>query len=120
MRIHREGGLTFAQIERKTPVLRPTLQSKQSSPCGLHRSGDRGGGEPNGQIVSAKRTADRRRQRSRKIITEEKGKYTAKNGSTKEHLERNDSCDFEKSHKRTRQKEMTESNEQSKEGGQPK
>ena len=38
------GGLTFARIERKTPVLRPALQSKQSSLCGLHRRGDRRGG----------------------------------------------------------------------------
>ena len=65
-----EGGLTFARIERKTPVLRPALQSKQSSLCGLHRSGDRGGGGPNGQIVTVKRAADERRQRSRKIVDE--------------------------------------------------
>ena len=64
-----------------TPVLRPALQSKQSSLCGLHRSGDRGGGGPNGQIVSVKRAADGRRQRSRKIINEEREKYRAKNGS---------------------------------------
>ena len=56
----------------------PVLQSKQSSLCGLHRSGDRG---PNGQIVSIKRAADGRRQRSRKIIDEEREKYRAKNGS---------------------------------------
>ena len=81
MGIHREGGLTFAQIERKTPVLRPALQSKQSSLCDLHRSRDRGGGGPNGQIVSVRRAADGRRQRSRKIIDEEREKYRAKNGS---------------------------------------
>ena len=51
-------GSTFARIERKTPVLRPALQSKQSSLCGLHRSGDQEGGGPNGQIVSVKRAAD--------------------------------------------------------------
>ena len=46
--IHREeGDLTFSRIERKTPVLRPALQSKQSSLCGLHRSEDRGGVGPN-------------------------------------------------------------------------
>ena len=79
MGIHREeGGLTFARIERKTPVLRPALQSKQSSLCGLHRSEDRG---PNGQIVSVKRAACGRRQRSRKVINEEREKYRAKNGS---------------------------------------
>ena len=82
MGIHREeGGLTFARIERKTPVLRPALQSKQSSLCGLHRSRDRGGGGLNGRIVSVKRAADGRRQRSRKIIDEEREKYRAKNGS---------------------------------------
>ena len=42
---------------------------------------DRGGGGPNGQIVSIKRAADGRRQRSRKIINEEREKYRAKNGS---------------------------------------
>ena len=43
--IHQEeGGLTFARIKRKTPVLRPAIQSKQSSLCGLHRNGDRRGG----------------------------------------------------------------------------
>ena len=62
-------------------MLRPALQSKQSSLCGLHRSGDRRGGGPNGQIVSVKGAADRRRRRSRKIINEEREKYRAKNGS---------------------------------------
>ena len=82
MGVHREErGLTFSRIERKTPVLRPALQSKQSSLCGLHRSRDRGGGGPNGQIVSVKRAADGRRQRCRKIINEEREKYRAKNGS---------------------------------------
>ena len=49
--------------------------------CGLHRSGDRGGGGPNVQIVSVKRAADGRRQKGRKIIDKEKEKYMAKNGS---------------------------------------
>ena len=49
--------------------------------CGLHRSGDRGGGGPNGQIVSVKRAADGTKQRSRKIIDEEREKYRDKNGS---------------------------------------
>ena len=75
------GGLTFPRIETKTPVLRPALQSKQSSLCGLHCSGDRGGGGPNGQSVSVKRAADGRRQRCRKIINEEREKYRAKNAS---------------------------------------
>ena len=82
MGIHREkGGLTFARIERKTPVLRPALQSNQSFLCGLHCSRDRGGGGPNGQIVSVKRLAVRRRQRSREIADEQRGKYRPKNGS---------------------------------------
>ena len=42
--------------------------------------GPRGGGS-NGQIVNIKRTVDGRRQRSRKIINEEREKYRAKNGS---------------------------------------
>ena len=58
------------------------LQLKQSSMCGLHRSVDRGRGRSNGQIVSVKRAADGRRQRSRKITDdEERKKYRAKNGS---------------------------------------
>ena len=57
------------------------LQSKPSSLCGLHRSGDRGGGGPKGKIVSVKRAADGRRQRVRKIINEEREKNRAKNGS---------------------------------------
>ena len=62
-------------------MLRPALQSKQSSLCGLHRSGDYGGRGPNGQIVSIKRAADGRKQRCREIINEEREKYRAKNGS---------------------------------------
>ena len=72
MGIHCEGGLTCARIERKTPVLRPELQSNQSSLCDLHHSRNRGGGGPNGLIVSIKKTADEGRQRSRKIIDENK------------------------------------------------
>ena len=122
MGIHwEEGGLTFARIERKTPVLRPALQSKQSSLCGLHCSGYRGG-RPNGQIVSVKRAADGRRQRSRKIIGEERRKQ-GQERILVEHfdgLERNDFCDFDKPRKRAYPKGKIESNEQSKEGGQPK
>ena len=36
---------------------------------------------PNGQIVSVKRAADGRRQRSQKIIDKKREKYRAKNGS---------------------------------------
>ena len=74
-------SFTFARIERKTPMLIPALQSKQSFLCGLHRSGDRGGGGPNGQIVSVKSAIDGRRQRSRNIIDEEREKYRANNRS---------------------------------------
>ena len=62
-------------------MLRPALQSKQSSLCGLHRSRDRGGGGPNDQIVNVKRAADGRRQRGWMITNEEREKYRAKNGS---------------------------------------
>ena len=64
-----------------TPVHRLALQSKQSSLCGLHRSGDRGRGGPNGHIVSIKGAADERRQIGQKIINEEREMYRAKNGS---------------------------------------
>ena len=70
----------FLGLRGRQPVLRPALQSKQSFLCGLHCSGDRGGGGPHGQIVSIKRAADGRRQRGRKIINEEREKYRAKNG----------------------------------------
>ena len=73
--------LTFARIERKTPVLILALQSKQICLCGLHRSKNQGGGVPNGQIVIIKWASDGRRQRSREIIGEEREKYRAKNGS---------------------------------------
>ena len=69
------------RVRSKTPVLRPALQSKQSSLCGLRLNGDRVGGGPNGQIVSVKSAADRRRQRSREIIDEKREKYRTKNGS---------------------------------------
>ena len=80
MGIHsRKGGLTFAQIERKTPVPRPALQSKQSSLCSLHCNEDRGREGPNGQIVSVKRAADwRGREAGRSLMKREK--YRAKSG----------------------------------------
>ena len=82
MRINlKEGGLTFARIERKTPVFISALQSKQRSLCGLHSSGDQGRGGPNGQIVSVKRAADGRGQRGRNIIDKKREKYRANNGS---------------------------------------
>ena len=43
--------------------------------------GDRGGRVPNDQIISIKTAADRGRQRSQKIVNEEREKYRAKNGS---------------------------------------
>ena len=64
----------------KAPILRPALQSIQSSLCGLYGSGDRGGRGSNEQIVNVKRAADGRRKRSRKIIDEERVKYKAMNG----------------------------------------
>ena len=56
-------------------------QLKQRFLCGFRRIGDQGGGGPNGQIVSVKRAADRRRQRSREIIDEEREKFRVKNRS---------------------------------------
>ena len=59
MEIHlKEGFLTFARIERKTPVLRPALQLNQSSWCDFHGSRYRGGGEPISQIVCIKEAVD--------------------------------------------------------------
>ena len=77
----KEGGLTFARIERKTPVLRPALQLNQSSLCGLHRSKYQGGRGLDGRVVCMKRAAHGRRQRSKDIIDGEIEKYRAKNGS---------------------------------------
>ena len=81
--------LTLSRIARKTPVLRPALQSNQSSLCGLHRSEDQGIGAPNGQIASIKSAADGRNQISRRIIDEKRKKYRDKNG-----LKMNEFCDF--------------------------
>ena len=50
-------------------------------------AGDRGGGGPNGQIVSVKRAADGRRQRSRKVINE-KRKVQGQKRILAEHLDR--------------------------------
>ena len=62
MGIHlKEGGLTFARIERKTSILRTALQSNQSFLCNLHHCKDRRGRGSNGQIVSIKKAADGKR-----------------------------------------------------------
>ena len=59
--IHREeGGLTFAEIERKTPVPRSTLQSNQIL-CSFHLGRDREEKGPDDQVISIKRAADGRR-----------------------------------------------------------
>ena len=79
--IEKKRGLTFARIKRKTPILRPALQSNQSSLCDLHRSRDRGGEGSNGQVVSITRTADGRKQENREIIDKKRKKYRTKNGS---------------------------------------
>ena len=47
----------FVRFERKTPVLRPALQLKQSSLCGFHRSRDQGGRGSNVRIFSVKRAS---------------------------------------------------------------
>ena len=104
MGIHSEERcLTFARIEWKTPILRPALQSKQSSLCGLYHNRDQGGGVPNGQIVSIKRAPNSRRQRSREVIDEVR-KVRTQEQILAEHLdglERNNFCDFEKPSKHT-------------------
>ena len=98
MGIHwEEQGLTFSQIKRKTPVLRPALQSNQSSLCCLHCSRDQRGGGSNGQVISINRAADGRRQRNRKII-DKKRKVQGQERILAEHLDglkRSDFCDFE-------------------------
>ena len=65
-------GSTEKKETSQTLLLRPVVQSNQSSLCGLYRSGDRGRGGPDGQIVSVKRAADGRKQRSREITDEER------------------------------------------------
>ena len=80
-------------------------------------------GGPNDQIVSVKRAADGRKQRSRKIIYEEREKYRAKNGSL-----RNTSTDSKgaafvilKNHTSAPiRKERLSPTSKSKKGGQPK
>ena len=62
MGIHREEeGFISARIKRKTPVLRPAIQSNHISLCSFHSIRDRGRGEPNDQIVRVKKAADGRR-----------------------------------------------------------
>ena len=78
------------------------------------------GGGSNGQIVTIKRIPDGKWQKSRNIIGERR-KVHGREWTLAEHLdglEKNDFCDFEKSHKRAYQKRKVESNEQSKKGGQ--
>ena len=94
--------------------------SDQRSLCGLHHSRDQGGGGPNGQIVSVKRAAGRRTQRTRKIIDEKREKYRAKNLPMWNTSKGATVVIFEKPCKHTCQKGKIESNEQSKEVGQPK
>ena len=60
---------------------KPVLQLDQSSFCSLHCSKDQGKGGPNDKAISIKKIADRRRQKSKKIIDEKREKYRAKNGS---------------------------------------
>ena len=65
MGIHREVGLTFAPIERKTPVLRPAIELKQRSLCSLHSSWDRKG---RGQMT---RSSASQKQLTEKVETQE-------------------------------------------------
>ena len=64
MWIHRKKKTSH--FLRKTPELRPALQSNKSFLCSLHCSRDRGEG-PNGQVVCVKKTANGRRPGPRKI-----------------------------------------------------
>ena len=68
----KEGEFTFAQIERKIPVRRPKLPSNQSSFCGLRSSRERRERGTDGQIVTIKTAADRRQERRREIVDEER------------------------------------------------
>ena len=72
MRIHQEGGLIFARIERKTLAPRSVLLLDQSSLCSLHDSRNQGGEESNGHVVSIKRAADRSRNAGRSLMKREK------------------------------------------------
>ena len=66
--------------QNRAPCVASTVV--EATQGGLHH----GRGVPNGQIVSLKNAADGRRQRSRKIINEEREKYRAKNGSLRNTL----------------------------------
>ena len=60
----------------------PDQRSNQNRPPAWpHRTGDRGGGGPNGQTARAKRASVGRKQRSRKITDEKREKLRAKNKS---------------------------------------
>ena len=117
--IHLERSLTFSRIERKTPVLGPALQSKSELLVWPPPQWGTEGEED--QIISIKRAADGRRQRSREVIDEEKstGPKTDPCG-TPRRTRKERLCDFGKPHKRAYQKGKIEFNEQSKDGGQPK
>ena len=73
----KEETCMFGRIERKTSILRSALQSTYTSLSNLQQGPRRGG--PNGQIVSIRRAADGRSQRSRKVIDEKRVKCRAKN-----------------------------------------
>ena len=108
---------TFSRIERKTSILRPALQLNQSFLCGFRRIKGRGGGVPNGQSISVKIAADRRSQRSSKIIDEKREKYRAKNGSLRNASTDSNGTTFVNlinQRKRANQKGKIESNEQGK------
>ena len=65
--IHRNGGTTFARIERKTPVLTPTFQQDHSFLCGL-RSSSCKREELDGRAFCTKRAPNRGKKRSSAII----------------------------------------------------
>ena len=69
--IHGKGGLTFARIKRKTPIVRSALHSNQVLLFGFRHSRYRAGGGPDGQVVSIK---NRRRWKCDRVVIDEKNK----------------------------------------------
>ena len=77
-----ERGLTFTEIEKKTTVLRPVLQSNQSSLCSLHsrRRGVREEDQIARSTAYIEQLMEEDRYAGRLLMIREK-KYRAKNGS---------------------------------------
>ena len=96
----KEKGLAFGRIEKMTPVLKVTLQSNQSSLCGLFSTKYRVVKGPDGQVVSIKTTADEKREDSgRSLIKRKKIEQGQEriHGERFEKLARSDLRNFDKS-----------------------